>query len=389
VVIGASGVGKTSLRSQVWYLDDTQFIVSDQFFTSTYLPVSRPTTERLSGQTLLRKRSNIRRCQISLFHCRYGSLFDVTTSVCWANILVLQDTAGQERFSSLSSAFFRGADAAILMFDVNDRRTLHALRRWWEEFRDRAPVLDEDAEHFCCVVVGNKVDLVGDGWADGRGVGEEEAKKFVEGLIPIQREVEADAEDGDVDHHDHDHDHDEENEDNDELASSQLTERPSPSQTISIVKPTLPVLVRHASRSVGTHTALSIYHTPSSSLFDQFYSARASPEPSQSRSPPASPSPRPRMASRSGSSNSSGLTITPALFAQPHVNGVVHAPPPPPRDRGPRLFYTSARTGEGVQAVFEYVAKRVVRGLEDDRSGLMNHSRVMLAVVEAKESGCC
>jgi len=292
----------------------------------------------------------------------------------------MQDTAGQERFSSLSSAFFRGADAAILMFDVNDRRTLHALRRWWEEFRDRAPVLEEDAEHFCCVVVGNKVDLVGDGWADGRGVKEEEAKKFVEGLIPVQREVEIDAEDGDVVHDD---------DDNDELASSQLTERP-----ISIVKPTLPVLVRHASRSVGTHTALSIYHTPSSSLFDQFYSARASPEPSQSqsRSPPESPSLRPRMASTSGSSDSSGLTITPALFAQPHVNGVVNVPPP--RDRGPRLFYTSARTGEGVQAVFEYVAKRVVRGLEEDHSGLMSRSRVILAVEDqkgtgSKRSGCC
>ncbi|KAJ3776036.1 hypothetical protein FB446DRAFT_613922, partial [Lentinula raphanica] len=35
----------------------------------------------------------------------------------------------------------------------------------------------------------------------------------------------------------------------------------------------------------------------------------------------------------------------------------VQAPP----DTGPRLFFASAKTGEGVNDVFEYVAKRVVR----------------------------
>ena len=70
-----------------------------------------------------------------------------------------QDTAGQERFSSLSAAFFRGADAALLMFDVNRPETLDGLNKWWDEFKVRAPVPDEEAEDYCCVVVGNKVEL--------------------------------------------------------------------------------------------------------------------------------------------------------------------------------------------------------------------------------------
>ena len=55
---------------------------------------------------------------------------------------VAQDTAGQERFSSLSSAFFRGADAAVLCFDANDRQSLRSLTKWWDEFRQRTPVAD-------------------------------------------------------------------------------------------------------------------------------------------------------------------------------------------------------------------------------------------------------
>ena len=74
--------------------------------------------------------------------------------------LQIWDTAGQERFSTLSSAFFRGADAALLMYDVTRPESLHALERWWSEFRDRAPVPDEDLEQFCVVIVGNKTDLV-------------------------------------------------------------------------------------------------------------------------------------------------------------------------------------------------------------------------------------
>jgi hypothetical protein len=46
--------------------------------------------------------------------------------------------------------------AALLMFDINQPATLHALIRWWSEFRTCAPLADEGMEEYCLVIVGNK-----------------------------------------------------------------------------------------------------------------------------------------------------------------------------------------------------------------------------------------
>ncbi|KAI0249464.1 small GTPase superfamily, partial [Lactifluus subvellereus] len=123
VVVGNSGVGKTSLRSQY---------VSSRFSTGYRATI---------GADFIAK---------TLPH--HSNAEESVTLQIW-------DTAGQERFSSLSTAFFRGADAALLMFDVNQPATLHALTRWWSEFRACAPLADEDMEEYCLVVVGNKTDL--------------------------------------------------------------------------------------------------------------------------------------------------------------------------------------------------------------------------------------
>ncbi|TFK64461.1 hypothetical protein BDN72DRAFT_742775, partial [Pluteus cervinus] len=123
VVIGASGVGKTSLRGQY---------ISGRFSTGYRATI---------GADFISK---------SLPHpSKQGE----------SVLLQIWDTAGQERFSSLSSAFFRGADAVILVFDVNTPETLESLTKWWAEFCQNAPLPEEDVEDFCCVVVGNKTDL--------------------------------------------------------------------------------------------------------------------------------------------------------------------------------------------------------------------------------------
>ena len=95
------------------------------------------------------------------------------------SIICAQYTAGQERFSSLSLAFFRGADAALLIFDVTSPDSMHALKKWWNDFRDKAPVEDEDVQEYCCVVVGNKTDT-----GDNRLVGESDALEFIDELVP-------------------------------------------------------------------------------------------------------------------------------------------------------------------------------------------------------------
>jgi Ras family len=67
-------------------------------------------------------------------------------------LLQLPDTAGHGRFSSLSTAYFRGADSHVRR-DVNNPAALHALTRWWSEFRTWAPLANEDMEESCLVVV--------------------------------------------------------------------------------------------------------------------------------------------------------------------------------------------------------------------------------------------
>merc|ERR1712031_82439 len=87
------------------------------------------------------------------------------------------DTAGQERFQSLGVAFYRGADACILVFDVTSKKSFDALDTWRDEFLVQAS--PGDPEKFPFVVLGNKVDL-----KDQRVVTMKEAKQYC-----IQRNI--------------------------------------------------------------------------------------------------------------------------------------------------------------------------------------------------------
>ena len=46
------------------------------------------------------------------------------------------------------------------MFDVNQPSSLEALTKWWNDFKERAPVPEDQVDKFCCVFVGNKIDIV-------------------------------------------------------------------------------------------------------------------------------------------------------------------------------------------------------------------------------------
>ncbi|TYI64582.1 hypothetical protein E1A91_D09G098700v1 [Gossypium mustelinum] len=73
--------------------------------------------------------------------------------------LQIWDTAGQERFQSLGVAFYRGADCCVLVYDVNVAKSFDDLNNWREEFLIQAT--PSDPENFPFVVLGNKVDLDG------------------------------------------------------------------------------------------------------------------------------------------------------------------------------------------------------------------------------------
>jgi len=69
----------------------------------------------------------------------------------------LWDTAGQERFQSLGVAFYRGADCCVLVYDVNNSKSFDTLDSWRDEFLIQASPRDPDLFPF--VVLGNKIDV--------------------------------------------------------------------------------------------------------------------------------------------------------------------------------------------------------------------------------------
>ena len=79
--------------------------------------------------------------------------------------LQIWDTAGQERFQSLGVGFYRGSDAALLVYDVTDAASLDHLQHWQTEFVQHVgigggmlSVAMGGAPPFPFVVVGNKAD---------------------------------------------------------------------------------------------------------------------------------------------------------------------------------------------------------------------------------------
>lgn len=43
------------------------------------------------------------------------------------------DTAGQERFRAVTSAYYRGAVGALLVYDISRRQTFDSIGRWLNE----------------------------------------------------------------------------------------------------------------------------------------------------------------------------------------------------------------------------------------------------------------
>lgn len=47
------------------------------------------------------------------------------------------DTAGQERFRAVTSAYYRGAVGALLVYDVSRRQTFDSIGRWLNELHSK------------------------------------------------------------------------------------------------------------------------------------------------------------------------------------------------------------------------------------------------------------
>ncbi|KAN0033767.1 hypothetical protein ACTFIV_000235 [Dictyostelium citrinum] len=79
------------------------------------------------------------------------------------------DTAGQERYRAITSAYYRGAVGALLVYDIAKQATYKSVERWILELRENA---DRNIE---IMLVGNKSDL-----RHLREVSTDEAKEFSE-----------------------------------------------------------------------------------------------------------------------------------------------------------------------------------------------------------------
>lgn len=83
--------------------------------------------------------------------------------------LQMWDTAGQEKFRTITSAYYKGAQGVIFAFDLTDRKTLIDVKNWLsevEKYNNKNPVK---------ILVGTKSDLYSE-----RQVNREEAMRFAE-----------------------------------------------------------------------------------------------------------------------------------------------------------------------------------------------------------------
>ncbi|GMH12250.1 hypothetical protein Nepgr_014091 [Nepenthes gracilis] len=87
------------------------------------------------------------------------------------------DTAGQERYRAITSAYYRGAVGALLVYDITKSRTFDNVQRWLRELRDHAD------SNIVILMAGNKSDLnhlraVSE--EDGKALAEKESLSFLE-----------------------------------------------------------------------------------------------------------------------------------------------------------------------------------------------------------------
>lgn len=79
------------------------------------------------------------------------------------------DTAGQERYRAVTSAYYRGAVGAMLVYDISKRQSFDHIARWLEELRGHGD------KNLVIMLVGNKSDL-----ETLREVSTEDAKDFAQ-----------------------------------------------------------------------------------------------------------------------------------------------------------------------------------------------------------------
>ncbi|KAI9282650.1 ras family-domain-containing protein [Sporodiniella umbellata] len=80
----------------------------------------------------------------------------------------LWDTSGQERYKAITSAFYRGAVGALLVYDITRKSSFDHISQWLEELREYTE------DNIPLLMIGNKLDLS----EKSRAISTEEAKSY-------------------------------------------------------------------------------------------------------------------------------------------------------------------------------------------------------------------
>jgi len=89
----------------------------------------------------------------------------------------LFDTAGQERFRSISKSFIKGSDGIILIYDVTNKNSYEHIELWIQSIKE--VLSDWRTSDYLLMILGNKLDLV-NSYEKEREVQAEDAKQKCE-----------------------------------------------------------------------------------------------------------------------------------------------------------------------------------------------------------------
>ncbi|KAK8789868.1 hypothetical protein WA158_006648 [Blastocystis sp. Blastoise] len=92
---------------------------------------------------------------IRTFITTIGIDFKIKTVNIDGKVVKLQiwDTAGQDRFRTITTSYFRGSHGILLVYDVTDRNSFNNVESWMEQIHTHADV------NVNKVLIGNKCDL--------------------------------------------------------------------------------------------------------------------------------------------------------------------------------------------------------------------------------------
>ena len=92
-------------------------------------------------------------------------------------VISLFDTAGQEKFRSITHNYYKGSDGILLIYDIDDKSSFESIEMWIESIRQNMG--SNDVSKYAMILIGNKSDLIEEEIKE-RKVTEDEAKQICE-----------------------------------------------------------------------------------------------------------------------------------------------------------------------------------------------------------------